>query len=241
MSNQDYKYDVALSFAGEDRKYADELAQRLKSLNIRVFYDEYEQTTLWGKNLYTHLSEVYQKEARFCVMFLSQNYAQKLWTNREREAAQARAFQENKEYILPIRLDDTEIPGILITTGYLEWSNADSIAKRVFEKLSIKVTSDIPVTGDEASEVGEDYTELRELLNNQEFAKADFLTAKLMLRVARQEQEGRLSLENLLEFPKKDIVTINRLWVSGSKGRFGFSVQKQIWMDLGWIEKCLER
>ncbi len=54
-------------------------------------------------------------------MFLSRNYAAKLWTNHEREAAQARAFRENEEYILPIRLDDTEIPGILQTTVVPPW------------------------------------------------------------------------------------------------------------------------
>src|SRR6266566_5558925 len=78
--------------------------------------DKYEKATLWGKNLYTYLSDVYQNKARYCVMFLSRNYAAKLWTNHEREAAQARAFRENEEYILPIRLDDTDIPGILSTT-----------------------------------------------------------------------------------------------------------------------------
>lgn len=135
MSNQDYPYDVALSFAGEDRKHAQELAQLLTDKGIKVFYDKYEEATLWGKNLYTHLSFVYQKQARFCVMFLSQHYAQKLWTNHERDAAQARAFQENKEYILPLRLDNTEIPGILPSIGYLTWSNADSIANTIVKKL----------------------------------------------------------------------------------------------------------
>ena len=53
-------------------------------------------------------------------MFLSEHYARNLWTNHERENAQARAFQENHEYILPVRLDDTEIPGILPTVGYLD-------------------------------------------------------------------------------------------------------------------------
>lgn len=135
MSNQNYRYDIALSFAGEDRKYANELAQALKACKIDVFYDEYEEAQLWGKNLYTYLSEVYQKQARFCVMFLSQSYAQKLWTNHEREAAQARAFEENKEYILPIRLDETKIPGIPPTIGYQKWSNADSIADIIIKKL----------------------------------------------------------------------------------------------------------
>ena len=96
-----YQYDVALSFAGEDRIYAEALAVALQCQEIKVFYDEFEKSDLWGKNLYTYLCDIYQNKARYCVVFLSQHYATKLWTNHEREASQARAFGENVEYILP--------------------------------------------------------------------------------------------------------------------------------------------
>lgn len=119
-SPQSVDYDVALSFAGEDRPYARELAELLRNSGYRVFYDEYERATLWGRDLYSHLSDVYRNRARFCITFLSRSYSDKLWTNHERQSAQARAFRENEEYILPIRLDDTEIPGVLETTGYLD-------------------------------------------------------------------------------------------------------------------------
>jgi hypothetical protein len=130
-------YDVALSFAGEDRRYARELAELLTSANFGVFYDEYEQSTLWGRNLYTHLSDIYQNKARFCVMFISQHYAKKLWTKRERESAQARAFRESEEYILPLRLDDTVLPGLEDTVGYIDLRH-DSV-HHVFELLSKKL------------------------------------------------------------------------------------------------------
>ena len=55
-SIKQYSYDVALSFAGEDRIYAEALAGALRHHGIRVFYDKYEKDTLWGKDLYTHLS-----------------------------------------------------------------------------------------------------------------------------------------------------------------------------------------
>ena len=114
------KYDVVLSFAGEDREHAKALANLLESGKHSYFYDENELAELWGKNLYDYLSSVYKDRARYCVMFLSQHYERKLWTNHERQIAQARAFQENREYILPVRLDDTEIPGIPPTVGYLD-------------------------------------------------------------------------------------------------------------------------
>ena len=119
MKNQ-YKYDVALSFASEDEQPVEQLANLLKRGGHSCFYAKHEEAMLWGKNLHEHLSFVYKDQARYCVMFLSQHYARKLWPKLERESAQARAFEENHEYILPIRLDDTEIPGILPTTGYLD-------------------------------------------------------------------------------------------------------------------------
>ena len=117
---REYEYDVTLSFAGEDRTHAEALAELLKNDGYEVFYDKYEWARLWGANLYDEFSAVYKDKARYCVMFVSEHYAQKLWTNHERQTVQARAFQESEAYILPILLDDTEIPGILPTVGYLD-------------------------------------------------------------------------------------------------------------------------
>lgn len=135
---REYEYDVALSFAGADRQHVEALAELLTANRYKVFYDKYEQAQLWGKDLYTHLSAIYKDKARYCVMFLSEHYARKLWTNHERESAQARAFEENEEYILPVRLDDTEIPGILPTVGYLDLRtmSIDEIYQVLVEKLS---------------------------------------------------------------------------------------------------------
>ena len=138
------KYDVALSFAGEDRQHAKALADLLKAGGYWFFYDENELAQLWGKNLYDYLSSVYKDRARYCVMFLSQHYERKLWTNHERQMAQARAFQENREYILPVRLDDTEIPGIPPTVGYLDL-RAMSI-EEVYGALVMKLSGTTPKT-----------------------------------------------------------------------------------------------
>lgn len=115
-------FDIALSFAGEDRAYVDSVANALRDRGVKVFYDKFEEVDLWGKDLYTHLIEIYQKRARFTVMFISEHYGKKLWTNHERRAAQAKAFQESQEYILPARFDGTEIPGVLPTVGYISLS-----------------------------------------------------------------------------------------------------------------------
>ena len=114
------KYDVALSFAGEDRAYAEEVAKALRSLGVRVFYDKFEEAELWGKDLKSHLHDIYLNQAMFAVIFCSIHYRRKRWTNHERESAQERASLANPEYILPARFDDTPIPGIGDTIAYFD-------------------------------------------------------------------------------------------------------------------------
>lgn len=144
MSSGDekYRYDVCLSFAGEQRRYVDEVAFALKSRDIDVFYDTYEKASIWGKDLGKHLDFVYRKAARFCVIFISVEYATKVWPNHELESAQARAVEENGEYILPARFDSVELPGLRPTTGYVDLANftPTDLAELIVEKL--RPTSD---------------------------------------------------------------------------------------------------
>jgi hypothetical protein len=145
VKSVEYEYDFALSFAGENRQIVEQFATLLKSKGFSVFYDNWNKAELWGRDLYQHLDEVYSKKARFCVMFLSAAYAAKAWTNHELKSAQVRAFQENEAYILPVRLDDTVIPGIRPTVGYVDLRN-DSIEEAA--KLAIqKITAAKPGGG----------------------------------------------------------------------------------------------
>ncbi|MCI0387818.1 MAG: TIR domain-containing protein [Acidobacteria bacterium] len=137
--NMSYAYDVAISFAGQDRIYADKLARALSEHGVRVFYDDFYRASLWGSDLYENLTEVYQKKSRFCVILISKNYARSRWTTLERRAAQARALYENEPYLLPIRIDETEIPGILPTMAYVSWEKEgiDLVVNLLLQKLGV--------------------------------------------------------------------------------------------------------
>ena len=138
----DTEFEIGLSFAGEDRAYVAEVAAALQRAGVRVFYDKYEKASLWGKDLYVHLSDVYRRASGYVVMFISEHYARKLWPNHERKSAQARAFEERREYILPARFDDSEVPGILPTTGHIDLreTSPDELARLILEKLGRDVS-----------------------------------------------------------------------------------------------------
>lgn len=130
-------YDIALSFAGENRDYVEQVATLLSAAGVKVFYDRFEEANLWGKNLYEYLIEIYRDKAFYTVMFISKHYAEKAWPTHERKAMQARAFQENQEYILPARFDDTPLPGLLETIHYVSLAERTprDIAELVQKKL----------------------------------------------------------------------------------------------------------
>jgi hypothetical protein len=136
------KYHVALSFAGEDREYVEQVANYLRASGVDVFYDLFEEEDLWGKNLYEHLTSVYRDQALFTVMFVSAFYVKKLWGNLERKSAQARAFRESSEYILPAMFDTSvEVPGMLETTGYVD------LSKKTPEKLADLIVRKLKKSG----------------------------------------------------------------------------------------------
>ena len=98
----------------------DQVAQILRENDIALFYDNYEEVTLWGKNLTEHLYKVYSSSDRYCVMFISQHYAEKVWPTHERRSAFEKAINSKEEYILPARFDDTEIPGLNKHISYID-------------------------------------------------------------------------------------------------------------------------
>lgn len=114
-------YDVAVSFAGEQRQLVRQVVQMLRDAGVAVFYDEDEQAALWGRDLVEVLDDVYRKQAFRTLMFISKEYADKAWPTHERRSALARSILEAGEpYILPVRLDDTDISGLPPTLSHFD-------------------------------------------------------------------------------------------------------------------------
>jgi hypothetical protein len=79
----------------------------------------------------------------------------------------------------------------------------------------------------------ERYRSLVNYLANGRWREADQETNRVMLEVAERTERGVLDINDIKAFPCEDLQTIDQLWVKFSGGRFGFSVQKQIWIECG--------
>ncbi|AFZ05160.1 GUN4 domain protein [Oscillatoria nigro-viridis PCC 7112] len=80
-----------------------------------------------------------------------------------------------------------------------------------------------------------DYTPLQQLLALQEFQEADRLTLDKLCELAGDTASVRkwLYFTQVESLPVADLQTINTLWKVHSEGKFGFSVQREIWLSSG--------
>lgn len=142
------------------------------------------------------------------------------------ESSGAQARQELERQLEWERGKRQELEALLQSQG--------EVQPRVVEPLS---SGDVPLV----SAVGVSYSRLRDLLVAKKWREADQETYKRMLEVAGRESEGWFRGSDIENFPCQDLATIDKLWVKYSSGKFGFSVQKQIYQSLGgtneWDEK----
>ncbi|WP_162501980.1 GUN4 domain-containing protein, partial [Sphaerospermopsis reniformis] len=77
------------------------------------------------------------------------------------------------------------------------------------------------------------FQKLEALLKAGKWKDADLETSNLMLKLTKREREGWLRVEDVKNFPRQELRKMDQLWVKYSNGKFGFSVQKQIWLESG--------
>jgi hypothetical protein len=64
------------------------------------------------------------------------------------------------------------------------------------------------------------FTQLETYLKNGQWREADEETARLMLLIAKREDEGWLDEESINNFPCEELRTIDKLWVDNSLTRW---------------------
>ncbi|MBV6627213.1 MAG: GUN4 domain-containing protein [Rivularia sp. (in: Bacteria)] len=77
-----------------------------------------------------------------------------------------------------------------------------------------------------------DYSRLRDYLIAQNWQQADIETRRVLRYAAGKQESEFLVKEDIRHISCLDLSTIDNLWVEASKGRFGFSAQKDVWKQI---------
>lgn len=106
---QSFEYDVAISFAGENRRLAKHIAKQLEALDVPVFFDEMFEANFLGHAWTKVFREIFAEKSRIVLCLLDEYHAEKIWPTFEREHFAPRVAEQN---VIPVYLDDTKFVGI---------------------------------------------------------------------------------------------------------------------------------
>jgi hypothetical protein len=136
---RDTEYDFALSFAGENRELAREIAQQLSLLDAHVFFDEHFEANFLGGAWSTQFERIFGRDSRLVVCLLDKHYRDKIWPTFERECFLPRVPDGD---VLPIFLDDTTFVGIpkdLIGIRFQRSTGIEVESTRVTDEIAFKL------------------------------------------------------------------------------------------------------
>ncbi|MGL4499388.1 MAG: 30S ribosomal protein S2 [Planktothrix sp.] len=128
----------------------------------------------------------------------------------------------------------------------LDLSNSDR-HEAIVAKLSKEIEVYFPKNNDKSFQEPPDpfyptgnYPHLKSLLEEGEWKAADLETKRVMLEVTNRVKEGWFDEKSIKSFPGEELSNLNNLWIKYSDGRFGFSVQKRIYQELGGTDEYNE-
>ncbi len=148
------QYDIAVSFAGEHRDYVSRTVEACKKLGLRVFYDKDKNNEWWGGNFIRKQRTVYSSQTRFFVPFLSNEYVTKPIPMDEFSSAMMTAVKQGDGYILPVLMDNVDVPPDLLHPHIHYFRSEDYSPEELASELQEKVAS-AKASGQEPEDIGE--------------------------------------------------------------------------------------
>lgn len=132
-------YDLAVSFAGEQRDYVAATVAACKRLSLKVFYDKDKNNDWWGGNFIRSQRVIYSAESRFFVPFISTEYLAKPIPMDEFSAAMLTAVKQGDGYILPVLVGKVSVPADLLHPHIHYLRSDDYTPEQLARELARKV------------------------------------------------------------------------------------------------------
>jgi len=155
-------YDLAVSFAGEHRDYVEQTVRACGELGLRVFYDRDMSNEWWGKNFIREQRKVYGSQTRYFVPFISSEYLAKPIPMDEFSAAMMTAVKLGDGYVLPVLMDNVQVPPELLHPHIHYLRSKDYSPEELAQQLHAKVKQ-AEASGQQIRSVGDVVQEAMEL------------------------------------------------------------------------------
>lgn len=125
MNDEDYTYDIAISFLAQDEGVATSLSDLLQD-RLKVFLYSKKQEDLAGKDGEIEFNSVFSEQSRMVAVFYRSGWGESPWTRIEETAIRNRAYEHGYDFVTFIPLDDkkqvpTWLPKTQLYVGLSRW------------------------------------------------------------------------------------------------------------------------
>ena len=136
-----HRFEVALSFPGEQRDYVERVAEELEYVlgADACFYDQFYEAQLARPNLDVLLHEIYGERSGLVVAFVCADYDEKLWCGIEWRRIRERGAIGADREIMYVRLGEGEVVGMTRLDGYVDASlrPPEEVARMIVERVRL--------------------------------------------------------------------------------------------------------
>ena len=225
------EFHVFLSHNSRDKDSIRIIAEQLEQEGFMTWLDEtqFKGGDEWQKELYEVLDKT-----DIAFFFIGINGVGP-WQNEEIDYLHRLYISSGKQdiVIVPVFLPGANMYDVPSHLNYLNKfqsvSISDLLDRSEIDKL-LKILLRNKTPKPKSSQPTVSYINLERLLSQGKWREADEETLMCILKVAGRSEYEYLFLENIDNLPRKDIRKIDKLWVKYSNGKFGFSVQQEIYL-----------
>lgn len=138
-------YHVFVSYRSTDRPWAMSLVARLEGAGLKVFIDQRELVP--GDYLAGQLQSALER-SRSAVVLVSKGWLESPWCQQEANVLVKRAVEDGAFKLVPLRLDDSAMPGLLDTRVWLDFNGTTEAEGRNLDRLLSALVGRTPPNAD---------------------------------------------------------------------------------------------
>lgn len=243
------KFDVFLCHNSEDKTAVIEIAEQLRRRGLKPWLDvwELQPGAIWQFALEQQIESI------SAVAVFAGQKGMGPWQSEEIYAF-LQEFIRRKCPVIPVMLPETQtqprLPIFLRNRHWVDFrlQNPDPFSQLIWgitgkrpseESLNVAETVFVQeaeqFSGGAKPVLDSKYANLERYLKNGQWKEADEETYRLMITEVGKEEGQWFESEDLLNFPCEPLKVIDGLWVKHSGGKFGFSVQKEMYLEYGGV------
>ena len=135
------KFELGVSFSGEQRTYVRNVVEIITGNGFKVFFDEHRPEELIGEFLPSKLAYLFGRQFNYTAIFISKSYTKSPFCRAELDACVSTNLKFSRTFLIPLRFDKTKIKPLNKLYGYADIGklSPEKCGQLIMSKIAWKI------------------------------------------------------------------------------------------------------